>query len=202
MDQDNQMQAATFTLKASITDCEKTSGKKKSPGQETRVETSQDISKVKVHRWYAKPGKSDFLDFKKQQSWFWQGQFDGTIPDTVEARWQFKTDILDQFWIDKVDTRARNQMMWSDALDIIAGEVDLLDPPIKRCNRFLKAKQNSNEEMSNWIERVYKLGEACKYTDMTPELLRMLIIYIGVLEGKVKDDITKEMENDLTEKLC
>ena len=37
---------------------------------------------------------------------------------------------------------------------------------------------------------------------MTPELLRMLIIYIGVLEGKIKDDITKEMENDLTEKLC
>ena len=59
--------------------------------------------------------------------------------------------------------------------------------------------------MANWIKRVNKLGEACGYKEVTSELLRMLIIYIGLTDTKVKDDITKEikvLEVDLTEKLC
>ena len=59
--------------------------------------------------------------------------------------------------------------------------------------------------MLNWIERVDRMGAACSYKDVTPKLLIMLIIYMGLCKGKVKDEITKAigvLETDLTEKLC
>ena len=69
----------------------------------------------------------------------------------------------------------------------------------------MKATQKAGEEMANWIERVNKLGEACGYNEVTSELLRMLIIYMGLTDNKVNIDIKKEikgLEVDLTEKLC
>ena len=51
-------------------------------------------------------------------------------------------------WIDKVNSRVEEVERWDEAPDIIQEEVELMDPPVKRWNRFLEAKQNPKKEMA------------------------------------------------------
>ena len=197
IEEDTRMQNGTadVSLKGLIRDCEKTCGERKTdPEPENKFKSSAEIE----NKWCSKPGKTkefemfklkpnattlDFINWVKNQKWWFNSLFEGTVPDTVLAKWQFKFDLLDKFWIDKVNARVEELVYWNDAMDIVGEEVELMDPPMKRWNRYLKAKQQPNVHPTQWIERVNKLGKACNYKTINPGVLRMLIIYIGLLEG-------------------
>ena len=102
-----------------------------------------------------------------------------------------------------MNARVEECVYWKNAVEIIGEEVELMDPPMKRWNRYLKAKQQPNEHPTQWIERVNQFGKTCNYKMINPEVLRMLIIYIGLLEGKLKEEISKDITDfpkDLSEK--
>ena len=107
-DEANQRNVAELTLNNLIKGCEKKCERESE--EKTSTDTSQREPEPRIKKWYVKPGKTDsfknfklkpkatmldLIEFKQHQEWFWPENFDLSIPEPVEARWQFKNDILD-----------------------------------------------------------------------------------------------------------
>ena len=86
----------------------------------------------------------DFQYWIKEQEAFWSDKFEGTVPTTREARWQFADSIMDNDWVQLIRSRARNLETWQDVLALMQTIMHQRDPQSRDGEGFYK--QNKTEQ--------------------------------------------------------
>ena len=131
----------------------------------------------------------EFTYWLKDQESFWACEFEGTIPDTRDARWQYVDSIMTEEWVQAIRSRSRGFKTWQEVLGLMQQIMHQQDPPIKRWRRFIQAKQGAAEHWGEWIERVEEMANACEAKEVNEKLIIALIIALGGRQDKVQDKI-------------
>ena len=129
LDKEVQSEFVDFTI-----DDEKSKILKKIGASPFDADTVPIVPKIVVpevtKKWAKKPGNNfkeksmlkkpcnhmQFLKWKTAQHSFWTDEFDGEIPDTAAARWNYCNYIMDNRWVSQIEGQVTQLTTWDEVL--------------------------------------------------------------------------------------